>query len=274
MYVLITFAGVVIAGQKDRPRSFQTSPTKSTSSGKSFGDVFNSGSSIQTSTDALCSLEEEEEDEILNGETEEICSFNSQLSKTLPQILADKGALGYFIQFMETQNCIALIKFWLEVECLCSSYNVLENTTENIECLNCVKNTNSISNSIDNNENFQCDVAQNDINSHESKKLLFDEYVNSNDVKSNCNDMPKTSQTISKMRQSNHNCRRRNMTTIRQDVLRIHKRYITKDTLGTNQIPEDLKIKMEKVLTCENIEPMLQCLSAVQKIVYQILENE
>ncbi|XP_043582140.1 A-kinase anchor protein 10, mitochondrial isoform X3 [Bombus pyrosoma] len=175
---------------------------------------------------------------------------------------------------METQNCIALIKFWLEVECLCSSYNVLENTTENIECLNCVKNTNSISNSIDNNENFQCDVAQNNVNSHESKKLLFDEYVNSNDVKSNCNDMPKTSQTISKMRQSNHNCRRRNMTTIRQDVLRIHKRYITKDTLGTNQIPEDLKIKMEKVLTCENIEPMLQCLSAVQKIVYQILENE
>lgn len=261
-------------GQKDRPRSFQTSPTKSTSSGKSFGDVFNSGSSIQTSTDALCSLEEEEEDEILNGETEEICSFNSQLSKTLPQILADKGALGYFIQFMETQNCIALIKFWLEVECLCSSYNVLENTTENIECLNCVKNTNSISNSIDNNENFQCDVAQNNINSHESRKLLFDKYVNSNDVKSNCNDMPKTSQTISKMRQSNHNCRRRNMTTIRQDVLRIHKRYITKDTLGTNQIPEDLKIKMEKVLTCENIEPMLQCLSAVQKIVYQILENE
>ncbi|XP_043582137.1 A-kinase anchor protein 10, mitochondrial isoform X1 [Bombus pyrosoma] len=261
-------------GQKDRPRSFQTSPTKSTSSGKSYGDVFNSGSSIQTSTDALCSLEEEEEDEILNGETEEICSFNSQLSKTLPQILADKGALGYFIQFMETQNCIALIKFWLEVECLCSSYNVLENTTENIECLNCVKNTNSISNSIDNNENFQCDVAQNNVNSHESKKLLFDEYVNSNDVKSNCNDMPKTSQTISKMRQSNHNCRRRNMTTIRQDVLRIHKRYITKDTLGTNQIPEDLKIKMEKVLTCENIEPMLQCLSAVQKIVYQILENE
>ncbi|XP_060826709.1 A-kinase anchor protein 10, mitochondrial isoform X2 [Bombus pascuorum] len=261
-------------GQKDRPRSFQTSPTKSTSSGKSFGDVFNSGSSIQTSTDALCSLEEEEEDEILNGETEEICSFNSQLSKTLPQILADKGALGYFIQFMETQNCIALIKFWLEVECLCSSYNVLENTTEGIECLNCIKNTNNISNSIDNNENFQCDVAQNNINSHESKKLLFDEYVNSNDVKSNCNDMPKTSRTVSKTRQSNHNCRRRNMATIRQDVLRIHKRYITKDTLGTNQIPEDLKIKMEKVLTCENIEPMLQCLSAVQKIVYQILENE
>lgn len=262
-------------GQKDRPRSLQTSPTKS-SSGKLFGDVFNSGSSsIQTPTGALYSLEEEQEDEILNGKTKETCSFNSQLSKTLPQILADKGALGYFIQFMETQNCIALIKFWLEVECLCSSFNVLKAKMENIECLNCIKNSNNIANSIDNNKNFQCDMTQNNINNFENKNLLFNEHVNTeiNNMKSNCNDMPKTSQTISNIRQSNHDCRRKDMT-IRQDALRIHKRYIIKDTLGTNKIPEDLKKKMEEVLTLENIEPMLQCLSAVQKIIYQILETE
>ncbi|XP_043525620.1 A-kinase anchor protein 10, mitochondrial isoform X2 [Frieseomelitta varia] len=263
-----------VNGQKDRPRSLQTSPAKSTSSGRSFGDVFGNDSSTQAPAGALCSLEEEEEDEFLNGEARETCSFNSQLSKTLPQILADKGALGYFIQFMETQNCIALIKFWLEVECLCSSFNVLENKVENVECLNCVRSTSSIANSVNNNDNFQCDTAQNNVDSHESKELLLDEYVNSNDMKSNCNDMPKTSQTISKMRQSNHDCKRKDMTTIRQDVLRIHKKYITKDTLGTSQIPEDLQVKMEKVLNCENIEPMLQCLSAVQNIVYQTLENE
>ncbi|XP_043792717.1 A-kinase anchor protein 10, mitochondrial isoform X1 [Apis laboriosa] len=263
-------------GQKDRPRSLQTSPTKSTSSGKLFGDVFNSGSSIQTPTGALYSLEEEQEDEILNGKTKETYSFNSQLSKTLPQILADKGALGYFIQFMETQNCIALIKFWLEVECLCSSFNVLKAKMENIECLSCIKNSNNIANSTDNNKNFQCDMTQNNINNFESKNLLFNEHVNSteiNNTKSNCNDMPKTSQTISNVRQSNHDCRRKDMT-IRQDALRIHKRYIIKDSLGTNKIPEDLKKKMEEVLTLENIEPMLQCLSAVQKIIYQILETE
>lgn len=264
-----------IAGQKDRPRSLQTSPAKSTSSGRSLGDVFGNDSSTQALAGALCSLEEEEEDEILNGEAKETCSFNSQLSKTLPQILADKGALGYFIQFMETQNCIALIKFWLEVECLCSSFNVLENKVENVECLKCARSTSSVANSVNNNDNFQCDAAQNNVDSHESKELkLLDEYVNSNDMKSNCNDMPKTSQTISKIRQSNHDCKRKDVTTIRQDVLRIHKKYITKDTLGTSQIPEDLQVKMEKVLNCENIEPMLQCLSAVQKIVYQTLENE
>ncbi|XP_012346083.1 A-kinase anchor protein 10, mitochondrial isoform X2 [Apis florea] len=177
---------------------------------------------------------------------------------------------------METQNCIALIKFWLEVECLCSSFNVLKAKMENIECLSCIKNSNNIANSIDNNKNFQCDMTQNNINNFESKNLLFNEHVNSteiNNTKSNCNDMPKTSQTISNIRQSNHDCRRKDMT-IRQDALRIHKRYIIKDTLGTNKIPEDLKKKMEEVLTLENIEPMLQCLSAVQKIIYQILETE
>ncbi|CAL7949577.1 unnamed protein product [Xylocopa violacea] len=261
-------------GQKDRPRSSQTSPAKSTSSGISFGDVFSSGLSIQTSTSILCSLEEEEEDEIFNGETKETCSFQSQLSKTLPQILADKGALGYFIQFMETRNCLALIKYWLEVECLCSSFDVLETKAESVECLNCTENANGITNSINDNENFHCDLMRDNVNHHECKSALFDEYVNSTDVKSNCNDMPKTSQTISRTRQSNHNCKEKDVTTIRQDALRIYKRYIVRDTLGINQIPDDLKEKMEKVFTCENIEPMLQCLSAIQKIVYQILENE
>ncbi|XP_003707339.2 A-kinase anchoring protein pkaap [Megachile rotundata] len=257
-------------GQKDRPRSLQTSPTKSTSSGKSFGDVFNSGSSIQTPTSTLCSLEEEEEDETLNGQTNETCSFSSQLSKTLPQILADKGALGYFIQFMETQNCIALIKFWLEVECLCSSFNDLKAN----ECVNCSESTDRLFTSIDSNENFHCQVTHNSVNDKGSKNALINEYVCSDNVKSNCKDIPKTSQMISEMRQSKHNCRERDLTTIKQDATRIYKKYIAKDALGINQIPDDFKLKMEKVLTCENIEPMLECLSSVQAIVYQTLENE
>ncbi|XP_034192741.2 A-kinase anchoring protein pkaap isoform X1 [Osmia lignaria lignaria] len=261
-------------GQKDRPRSLQTSPTKSTSSGKSFGDVFNSCSSIQTPTSTLCSLEEEEEDEILNGQTKETCSFGSQLSKTLPQILADKGALGYFIQFMETRSSIALIKFWLEVECLCSSFKDLEAKMESTECVNCIGNTDRLFSSIDSNENFHCEAMKNSINDEESENVLFNEYVSSNNVKSNCKDMPKTSQMISKTRQSKHNCKRGDMTTIKQDATRIYKKYIAKDALGINQIPEDLKLNTEKVLTCENIEPMLQCLSSVQTIVYQLLENE
>ncbi|XP_078034749.1 A-kinase anchoring protein pkaap [Augochlora pura] len=256
------------SGQRDWLGSLQASPTKPTSSGNFFSHVFNGGSSVQTSTGVLCSLEEEEEDQTVNGE--DIWCFSSQLYKTLPQILADKGALGYFIQFMETRNCLALIKFWLEVECLCSSVNTQETAKENVESIDYTENDNRLPNTVDDNKNFRCQVTQN--NGNDVDNTLFSEYVNNNDKKSNCNDMPKTSQTISRTGQSNYNCKRQDMT--RQDALRIYKKYITKDALGINQIPEDLKAEMEKAVASANIEPMMQCLSAVQEIVYNILENE
>ncbi|KZC06303.1 A-kinase anchor protein 10, mitochondrial [Dufourea novaeangliae] len=207
---------------------------------------------------------------MFNKEAKDTCSFSSQLSKTLPQILTDKSALGYFIQFMETRNCIALIKFWLEVECLCSSFHVQVTKEKNVCSTNYTENTNRTSSSVDKNKNFHCEVTRS--NDNEIDNTLFNEYVNSNDRKSNCNNMPKTSQAVSRTGQSNYNCKRRDMT--RQDALRIYKKYVAKGTLGINQIPEDVKIAMEKAVTCENIEPMLQCLTAVQEIVYNILENE
>ncbi|XP_054011423.1 A-kinase anchor protein 10, mitochondrial isoform X1 [Hylaeus anthracinus] len=261
------------SGQRDSPRSLQASPTKSTSSGKSFGDVLNGGSFVGTPTGTVYSLEEEEENEVINGETKEMYSFGSQLSKTLPQILADKGALGYFIQFMETRNCIALIKFWLEVECLYSSIGIQEINRKNVESSN-IENSNRLSSSVDDNENFHCKIMQDTANDCETKNTLINEYVNSNNTKSNCNDMPKTSQTISRTRQSNYTCKRRDMTTTRQDAIRIYKKYFVKDVLDTNHIPEELKTETEKAFACENIEPMLQCLLSVQTIVYKILENE
>jgi hypothetical protein len=41
---------------------------------------------------------------------------HSRLSKTLEEVLADKGAVGYFIQFLEARGGFSLIKFWLDVE--------------------------------------------------------------------------------------------------------------------------------------------------------------
>jgi len=41
---------------------------------------------------------------------------HSRLSKTLEEVLADKGAVGYFIQFLQAHGGFSLIKFWLDVE--------------------------------------------------------------------------------------------------------------------------------------------------------------
>ncbi|XP_018369369.1 PREDICTED: A-kinase anchor protein 10, mitochondrial [Trachymyrmex cornetzi] len=256
-------------GQRDKSGLPEPSPTKSTSSGNFLVDAFNGGASpIQTPSGVLYSLEEEEEEEILNNDIKEVCAFSSRLSKALPEILKDNSALGYFIQFMDTRKHIALIKFWLEVECLCSASGMPD--TQKVRQSN-QKMMNALPTSLDDNENFSCDMLASNVDTQTSNEIPFDERTS--DVTSN--GMPKTSQAISDMRQSNHDCEgRRHDTTTRQDALKIYKKYILKEALGVNQISEELRLDMEKAIEQENIEPILRCLSAVQSIVYDILENE
>ncbi|KAL0098355.1 hypothetical protein PUN28_004244 [Cardiocondyla obscurior] len=257
-------------GQRDKSGLSESSPIKSTSSGGFLTDAFNgSASSIQTPSGVLCNLEEEEE-EILNNDVEEArASFSSRLSKALPEILKDKSALGYFIQFMDTRKRIALIKFWLEVECLCSASEMPN--VRKVRQSNQKELLDTLPTSLDDNENFSCDVFASDVDTETRNEIPFDR---ADDATSN--GMPKTSQVVSETRQSNLNCRneRRDMTTIKQDALRVYKKYILKETLGINQISEELRVDIEKAIVQENIEPILRCLSAVQSIVYDTLENE
>lgn len=261
-------------GQKDKPGLLETSPAKSTSSGNFLTDAFDSNTSSihNTPSGVLCNLEEEEEEEILNNDSKETYTFSSRLSKTLPEVLMDKSALGYFIQFMDTRKSVALIKFWLEVECLCSASDMSGEDKEKARHSNQKELLETLPNSLDDNENFSCNVFSNNVDTQTSREIPYDK--NSDNVTSLLNGIPKTSQTISKTQQSNHDCKRHDMTTTRQDALRVYKKYILKEALGINQISEELKLEMEKAITQENNEPILRCLSAVQSIVYDMLEKE
>ena len=77
-------------------------------------------------SNTICNFKEEEKDYGFEDGKCQITPFCSRLSKTLPKILADKGAFGYFTQFMDLHKEIALIKFWLEIECLCGAYSTEE----------------------------------------------------------------------------------------------------------------------------------------------------
>ncbi|XP_023930046.1 A-kinase anchor protein 10, mitochondrial-like [Lingula anatina] len=49
---------------------------------------------------------------------------SSRLSKTIHEVLHDKDALAYFIQFMDSKHAVHLIKFWLDAESFqASSYS-------------------------------------------------------------------------------------------------------------------------------------------------------
>ncbi|XP_066587357.1 A-kinase anchor protein 10, mitochondrial isoform X2 [Prorops nasuta] len=260
------------AGQRDRSGSLLTLPDKSLDFGK-LTNVLQSH--VHAPPGELCSFEEEEEDGNQDPKREAF-TFRSQLSKTLLEILSDKSALGYFIQFMETKNSIALIKFWIEVECLRGA-SLTEECGERINSStdsNLKKDTSTVKNILNNNESCVGKVLNNRID-YDNKATLLNQHVYTN-VNSNCTIAPKNSQSVREKRQSDVTSgnKKRDITTTRQDAIRIYKKYIAKQALGTNVIPEELKIDIEIAMAGENIEPILRCLSTVQKIIYEILENE
>lgn len=61
---------------------------------------------------------------------------------------------------------------------------------------------------------------------------------------------------------------------LNQDAMRIYKKYLLKNLLGIDRIPEELKANLEKAVMSENAELIIQYLSDAQKTVYEILEKE
>ncbi|KDR13154.1 hypothetical protein L798_11338, partial [Zootermopsis nevadensis] len=59
-------------------------------------------------------------------------AHHSRLSKTLAEVLADKGALSYFIQYLEARDGFSLIKFWLDVE----SFRAAAGAQDCVSCIN------------------------------------------------------------------------------------------------------------------------------------------
>ena len=56
--------------------------------------------------------------------------------------------------------------------------------------------------------------------------------------------------------------------------MRVYRKYLAKDTLGSNRIPEELKTDVEKAVMSEDADLILKYLSNAQKIVYKVVEEE
>lgn len=190
--------------------------------------------------------EEDDNDEEIRGSLKiEISSARSRLSKTLSEIVADKEALGYFIQFMDSRGKLGLIKFWMEVEC------VREASSENTEFIN------------------DCNQSDNNDNCFLEERLNGVELVNSN-LRENFNENPKT--RLCNWRSISEEPGE--LSSIFQDALRIHKKYIFKDNLRVNEINLALKNNMEEAVRNEDASRLIKYLLMAQKIAYKILETE
>ncbi|XP_033226118.1 A-kinase anchor protein 10, mitochondrial [Belonocnema kinseyi] len=260
------------SGEKYRSRSLQETPLKS----KSTGNLQNDSYPLAQSS-SLGSLEEAEEYDQFDEESTEISSFRSSLSKTLPEILSDKSALGYFIQFLDSRGCVSLIKFWLEVECLCGACSETESLKNHNDHLDDMRSDFNSFSGTGNDHHFYCDISVDSVENGDNQELVLDKIVHNTDVKSNAG-LPKNNRVIIDNEAAGSNCTFQNdcrrASTVIQDALRIYKKYVAKDVLGPNLISEELKAEMKEILSCKNAEPLLRCLSLVQKMIYKILEDE
>lgn len=201
-------------------------------------------------TGTFCSLEEEEEETHECNVMDDRMYSCSRLSKTLKEVLADKGALGYFIQFMDRRGSLALIKFWMEVECTCGPSAINDDTSLCPDAEKCKLRSDSLLNQ--------------HLPQYDQNKLSLD-VVNSNKSESNVN------QVITSGRRESL---RQPVSTIKQDAFRIYKKYIANDSLLANGITDQVKNDIEKSVQCDNIQPLISCLKTVQASVYKMLEDE
>ncbi|KAE8752773.1 hypothetical protein FOCC_FOCC000511 [Frankliniella occidentalis] len=110
------------SGSKETSKSNPPSPLRSPCSLDSPTQINGDIGVANGSSGSLTLLAHYEEDDTNQSEDAEWLQISrSRLSMSLAEVIADKGALGYFIQYLEARSAGALIRFYLDVECFRSA---------------------------------------------------------------------------------------------------------------------------------------------------------
>ncbi|XP_022918327.1 A-kinase anchor protein 10, mitochondrial [Onthophagus taurus] len=94
-------------------KSNSSSPTKSNCSSPSNSYSYKTNNVECVCNGPILSLDDEGLYDI--GELD-LQKEKSRLTKTLEEVLLDKSALGYYVQYMESRNALSIIRCWLDVE--------------------------------------------------------------------------------------------------------------------------------------------------------------
>ncbi|KAK3910630.1 A-kinase anchor protein 10, mitochondrial [Frankliniella fusca] len=122
------------SGSKEASKSNPPSPLRSPCSLDSPTLVNGDTGVANGSSGSPASLAHFEEDDSNQSEdTEWLQESRSRLSMSLAEVIADKGALGYFIQYLEARSAGALIRFYLDVECFRSAAQEDARTSHSLE---------------------------------------------------------------------------------------------------------------------------------------------
>ncbi|KAJ8920184.1 hypothetical protein NQ315_011845 [Exocentrus adspersus] len=188
----------------------------------------------------------------------------SRLSKTLQEIISDKSALGYFIQYMESRKASPYILCWLDIETLKADLNHCTGSVKK----NLSPHHDSLSVSTD------CDSYTADSNSlcDFSTATLSESRGH---LESNGCDTRDNSDSSIKCEDFSISDKKNVQTTVTVDnALVIFKKYIAKEALCNINCSEELRKEvMENICNTEKVVAG-NCFDAIQAYIYKTIQNE
>lgn len=227
------------SGSKESAKSNPPSPLRSPCSIDSptqiNGDIgVANGPGTQPAT--LAYLEENEPSQ--SEDLEWLQQSRSRLSMSLAEVIADKGALGYFIQYLEARSSGALIRFYLDVECFRSAAHEDARATR-------INEEKTHAGSV-------CDKL------HSSSCSEFDKNEIPSNTKENC------MQTDSDIQES---------ASVHCDAVRIFEKYVGLNASLPIPIDEDIRNSVALALCRQgSLDP--ECFTLAQRVCYEVMEEE
>ncbi|XP_065155945.1 A-kinase anchor protein 10, mitochondrial [Atheta coriaria] len=204
----------------------------------------------------------------------------SRLSKTLSEVLNDKSALSYFVQFMESRNALSYLRCWLDIQNFQAAIDHFEteqkSTTHDLTSTNITNNSptapaqirvvehDSLSVSTDCDDSLTADISSLNDDSNINMNMtttnicttpLYDKSEKSE--KSLSLDMDKYSQEFT------------------DDALGIFKKYIALEAPECIQCADDVRNDIiEKICSQESRILNADCFKTVQEQMFNLMEKE
>ncbi|KAJ9593957.1 hypothetical protein L9F63_014598 [Diploptera punctata] len=243
------------SGQRDKGRGSPspTSPAKSPKlqavSPLSNGDV--PSASSDGSCGPLSGLSQDD----LCGASGDCEEKRSRLSKTLSEVVADKGALGYFIQYLEARDGFPLIKFWLDAESFRSAAS-----SRDRKLPDCDGDAGSVLESPLHSSGSTNDVRHSEVKCCECGCEASDE-------------SERASVASSRDGTKSYSSSQLTQATV-DDSLRIFNKYISHEATHPIKFPEDLRDRVVASICQDAGMVEADCFAQLQHYVFHVMEKE
>jgi A-kinase anchor protein 10 len=213
-----------------------------------------------------------------------------KLHRNLYDILNDRTTLTFFVQYLESKNNLALVKFWLDVETFKATSDSSSERTEsrisNYDHIrrerrrksesydDCVSiSTNASTSNFDETEEVQSN-ADDDVSSYERMTLSLTDDEKSKICEKNRKDVEVV------VAKSDTKFDEKFQPTIIEDALKIYRKYLVTDSTYSIELPATLLAKLSLALCGSDTESEIdlnnlwQAFEDAQKLVFGVMEKE